>query len=313
VRLKREDFEAKGGKRDNRAGDAWFVCEEYELREIEEHKYPYPATPGRYIPYHIVPKYGTEQPERWREYFPLKDTPSLCLSFARLYERKYSVEPVMDFDPILNWVHEHGLLGISTYWTGEERERGDVLLFNFEESIQWFLGEASKAHTLLRMYEAVLGRDAAAATAAMDFTALPSYAVDYWVEYVDVSEAQDPVQRALETALLWTQKEAKCQRTLLTGDDPSDPTQVKVGWSFRTLLGAMYQQMFWLVSSRGNVTRCKFCGELVELSVPQEDRRADGSKRRKPPQHKVFCNRSCQQSHYYHTKVKPRRLGDQKT
>jgi hypothetical protein len=230
----------------------------------------------------------------------------MFLSFARLYKRNYALEPVTNFKPILNWVHEHGLLGIGTYWKAEDCERGDVGFFHLEESIQWFLGEASKAHTLLRMYEAVLDRDADAAVAVMDFPALPSYAIDYWVDYMNVSKARDPVQRALKTAIWWTEDGAKCRYRILPGDDPSDPTQLKIGWSFRNLLAVMYQQMFWLMSSRANVTRCKLCGELVELSAPP-------GIVRKPPRHKIFCSRQCQQNYYYRTKVKPRRSGNQKT
>jgi hypothetical protein len=69
----------------------------------------------------------------------------------------------------------------------------------------------------------------------------------------------------------------------------------------RNLLGAMYLQFYWLITS-GDVTRCKFCNGVISLAPPTL-----GGKGRKVRADEQFCDSHCRQNHHYHTKVKPTR------
>ena len=88
-------------------------------------------------------------------------------------------------------------------------------------------------------------------------------------------------------------------RPLLTVDS------LNASWGVRNLLGAMYLQFFWLVTSAGELSRCKYCGRIISYAPPVpvgEDRKA-----RKPRKDKEFCDSRCRQSYHYHNRVKPSR------
>lgn len=82
------------------------------------------------------------------------------------------------------------------------------------------------------------------------------------------------------------------QTTSVHFDKPApDPSAVKVTWHFENLLGAMYLQMWWVVTSSGELSRCEYCGRLISLTRP--DPRA-----RKRRRDKRFCDDACRQAHH---------------
>ena len=80
------------------------------------------------------------------------------------------------------------------------------------------------------------------------------------------------------------------------------PSDVRTGWSFKSLLDAMYLQMYWLIGSGGEVTRCRYCSRIISLARPSPGAR-------KVRQDKSFCDDACRQRHHYHNRTKPRRQG----
>lgn len=66
--------------------------------------------------------------------------------------------------------------------------------------------------------------------------------------------------------------------------------EAQAGWGARNLLGVMYLQMYWLMTSSGDLARCGFCGRLIALSRPNPG----GRKRRSD---KKYCNDTCRQAH----------------
>ena len=94
------------------------------------------------------------------------------------------------------------------------------------------------------------------------------------------------------------------QQPLLTVD------RLNASWGARNLLGAMYLQFFWLVTSAGELSRCKYCGRIISYAPPipaGEDRKA-----RKPRKDKEFCDSRCRQNYHYHNRIKPERNSDQR-
>ncbi len=77
----------------------------------------------------------------------------------------------------------------------------------------------------------------------------------------------------------------------------------------RNLLGAMYLQFYWLITSAGDLSRCKHCGRFLSYAPPIS---ATG-KTRKPRNDKEFCDSRCRQNYHYHARLKPARQGKEKT
>jgi len=92
-----------------------------------------------------------------------------------------------------------------------------------------------------------------------------------------------------------------CSPILSVKEGSRDPFGVTASWNFKSLLGAMYLQMYWLMGSGGNVTRCRYCGRIISVASPAPDAR------KTPRQDKKFCDDACRQRHHYHTKTKLRR------
>ena len=71
-------------------------------------------------------------------------------------------------------------------------------------------------------------------------------------------------------------------------------------WRVRNLLGAIYLQFFWLVTSTGELSRCKYCGRIIAYAPPMPE-----SAGRKPRKDKEFCDSRCRQNYHYHNRIKP--------
>jgi hypothetical protein len=76
-----------------------------------------------------------------------------------------------------------------------------------------------------------------------------------------------------------------------------DLSTVHTAWEFESLIGAMHLQMWWLMASAGDITRCEFCGRIVSLA-----RSSPGG--RKHRRDKRFCDDACRQAHH-RSKKKP--------
>ena len=66
---------------------------------------------------------------------------------------------------------------------------------------------------------------------------------------------------------------------------------IRSSWGFDNLLGAAYLQMWWLMTSGGDVTRCENCRRIMSLARTHPN----GRKRRRD---KRFCSDSCRQAHH---------------
>lgn len=84
--------------------------------------------------------------------------------------------------------------------------------------------------------------------------------------------------------------------SLESGKKP-DLSTVHTAWDFDSLIGAMHLQMWWLMASAGDITRCEFCGRIVSLARS----RPEGRKHRRD---KRFCDDACRQAHH-RSKKKP--------
>lgn len=81
-------------------------------------------------------------------------------------------------------------------------------------------------------------------------------------------------------------------------------TPFEAAYGFRSLLGAMYLQMYWLMTSRGEGRRCKGpgCRRVIAFDQPEQPRdpwiHNDRSRGYRTRRDKVFCSQACKQRDY---------------
>jgi hypothetical protein len=95
----------------------------------------------------------------------------------------------------------------------------------------------------------------------------------------------------------------------ITYQEGSNPTSLTLSpdkltstWRVRNLLGAIYLQFFWLITSTSDLSRCKYCGRIISYAPPMPQ-----SEKRKPRKDKEFCDSRCRQNYHYHNRIKPAR------
>jgi hypothetical protein len=289
--------------RESGSVNRWGICTEYELVPsprggLDE----YYQTQRRPSEYHLSAKHPHPLTDtvHWTLYKPLDKYPDLFLRFARLTKAPASPQRA------LNWCLTYGVLGLENDyhrgWSGGPKE-----------NLEAFDTEVIRATGVLALYEAALNEDYEAAKHLV-LNEYPHISAELWgldieevgitasiSEMVEVHSGGDYLAYALEAAS-WIVEETvrgSCFPSLRP-EGGRNPYELRGGWGFRNLRGAMYLQMYWLMEMGGNVVPCRWCGAIVSLSPPSPGTR-------KPPQHKQFCDDACRQRDYYHNTVKPRR------
>jgi hypothetical protein len=328
---KLEFFENKHIRAIPDEGLIWRVCQDYEPSgSLENVKAAY-----------LRAKHPRRQKDKWTEYKPLQDQPDLFLRFAKLYERGLSVDLALGWARkygLLGYVPDQETMAMygerRTVGMSWEEVRGFpnpgevpiVLGSPCDGGIGVFWEEVRRAAGVLAMYEAALSRNNDVAKEAIH-EGSPFIGGRFWPTVTrDLPRSQE--DRELEARLVenWVEQGMEgnyLEYCLLTAAfvvegtvndfcypilhfDPHlsehDPSQVVDVWAFENLLGAMYLQMYWLMGSGANTTRCEWCGRLISLESPYP-----GAKKR--PKHKRFCDAYCRQKWNYHNRTKPRRQG----
>ncbi len=280
----------------------WRVYEEYEIVDQAD-GLPYIAAVGRVVD----------------SYYPLVDTPHLFLEFARTVENRNPAQALWQ------WVHTYGLLGLAHKDTGYFVEEIPEVVFPPREydasggpgetvDAHWYYAELANEDLVL--YEAALNRDAEKLERVLYPTEedqergeqdrhLTEKKKEYGADWTD---------RLIGFALrqIWEDVGSLLNNQAYPtigyrGDLPSELALLSIdrltaSWDTRSLLGAMYLQFYWLVTSAGNLSRCKHCGRIMSYAPP-----IPGSADRKPRKDKEFCSRQCRQNYHYQNRVKPAR------
>jgi hypothetical protein len=310
-RLGREDLASVNPflrEKESHAPILWHVYEDYELVE-EEDALPYLRA--------SIPK-GYGSPKCVRTYNPLVDTPRLFLDFARIAERKNPA------NALSQWIAQYGLLGFadsSPQWFPEASPEVTVPPRRYDDSggpgetLEAVWDEVYTTNSILALYEAVLNRE----PVKLESLLFPPGEEPEWLErrrrYVNElmeKTGSDWIDVLVDQALgqVWEYIMALAvfaypaisptgslhQQPLLTVD------RLNASWGVRNLLGAMYLQFFWLVTSAGELARCKYCGRIISYAPPMPE-----SEKRKPRKDKEFCDSRCRQNYHYHHRLKPTR------
>jgi len=309
-RLNREDFLNSNpllSKRELHSPFEWAVYDEYKLVESNA-EHPYLRARGK--------------PRRFYE--PLVDTPYLFLEFARVGEQR---NPRKSLD---QWIASYGLLGFAR---DEERRFREYLPHadremvhpryrhqgGPQETLAALREEVHLANEVLSLYEASLSKDEEKLERTL-MTRSPSSVEDLreygrligelagGASYVDSIIS---IATSLMSAFIQDTLEMYAFPSIAFDLPPRESYQreplyrleaLYPSWQPRNLLGAIYLQMYWLLTSSGNLSRCKHCGRIISHAVP-----LPGGKGRKTRKDKEFCNSRCRQNYHYHNRIKPGR------
>jgi hypothetical protein len=316
-RLNREDLLSSGASFLETIPSLWLqwsVFDRYEIATQGEGRSPYLR--------------AAEDASEKLRYEPLDEAPHLFLEFARLAEQK-------DQLAALNaWIAKYGLLGLhrreSRGPTPEPSEsspdfrRNRWLLVGAPEEYSERGGtgetvalverEMRLANKVLLHWEAILSRQESHLKRLILGDEPPPEKV------MKLQEVYRFMSK--ETGATWTDTLVEGATLIVRGyvqevleaftypcvahaPSPRRPAALAVSWRPRNLLGAMYLQFYWLITSESELARCKHCGRVIPYAPPipaGEDRKI-----RKPRRDKEFCSTQCRQNYHYHNRIKPSR------
>ncbi len=255
-------------------------------------------------------------------YDPLTDVPHLFLEFARAGEKE-------DQEALSEWVAKYGLLGLHPRQPdalrrpgkrdyeydpaggpGETLLRAQIEAWNASDALaDW---EAVLSRDKDQLEEAVFGRperlrplEESRQAQRRDFE---SQAKSKGIAYVDylLNVATVSVTTIVQSALKsFAYPSLEIDDRWQSPNVPYGPELLRRTWAPRNLLGAIYLQFYWLITSAGDLSRCKHCGRFLSDAPPIS---ATG-KGRKPRKDKEFCDSRCRQNYHYHARMKPVRQG----
>ena len=266
----------------------WWVCDEYEIqgdRIVAKYDFhPWVFIREESKSNTVVRSYQGGKDHHWRDYRPLEQTPDLFLKLAYLSEDA----DASDFEEAaLAFSHKYGLPG------GDNSRAEDALIsiglseFGAESRLAWFI---------LNMYEAALNRNVEAAEAAVRLCCTQH---PHLLPQDDLDE-EEKRKRYIQHAVTLAVSFVHLKMINLCRPGPhltaefyglEPETGVRSIWIFDNLLGAAYLQMYWLMTSGGELARCEHCGRLLSLARS----RPDGRKRRRD---RRFCDDACRQAHH---------------
>ncbi len=314
-RLNREDLQGSNPLLDERDFHRpwpiyWRVYKDYEILSAPD------GSGWHYI--QVAGRDTDEQSELVRAYNPLIDTPYLFLEFARVAEHKDPPKALMD------WFRQYGLLGITTSYSGrEDRDplKGIVFPQRYQDDkggpwdrIELIWEVVREYNESLVLYEAALGRDDEKLERALfteydpaEYTEGRRLTMEKEAEASGMGWTDILVNAALRQVLEYAVGDlyAYAYPDINYPDDYLTVDRLTRSWGARNLLGAMGLQFYWLITSAGELSRCRYCGRIISYAAP-----IPGSDTvRKPRKDKEFCNSRCRQNYHYHNRIKPARQG----
>jgi hypothetical protein len=325
-KIGRDDFlgSAPALDRDLRHPFVWPVYNHYE------------ATEGGQEPQYL---WATEAgaDDLRKAYEPLQDTPHLFLEFARLGESKDRGGALEE------WISSYGLLGLhrnrrrrfreglpevesSAYRKPRDVESEVIPAVEYSsrgghgETLDSVWREVSRASSALTCYEAALSKEEDRLEAALtkdspdSLEDLRSYCKAL-MELETGGSRVDVLVHLATHQVFWAIQEVlehftyPCMSVDIEPDLAGGPESLHTpdhfyrSWHPRNLLGALYLQAYWLVTSASELSRCRHCSRVITYTAAFP---GAGSKAgRKQRSDKEFCNSRCRQNYHYHHRVKP--------
>ena len=300
--VKKENFRDAANKLAKKQvlASGWTVYRDFEIEESDNDVHVYAPRKAPEIPSQggmqaIHSAWMAEDLNRVRVYAPLRDTPDLFLEFASL-GRKEGVTRDKAAEVMLDWVKSFGTLGLE--------DAGDRA-----ESLLGFSLAVRKAARCLELYEAAtadLGRRGDPDVAVLDAYGAFGRTLKEKREWA-LQEVTSTVGRRVKMGC-YPQLYRKINREV------DQTVGFEQGWAFRSLLGAMYLQMMWLMTEGGDAPRCEGpgCNRFIRIGEGGGDGEDLGLRKNSRPRRyrtrkdKRFCSRNCKEKYRYHNVIKLR-------
>ncbi len=225
-------------------------------------------------------------------YSPLA-LPGLFLEFARLADTGE-----ITLDVMMDWVQRYGVLGLEGRETRSLDPQGFADLRGGPMDNLWnFDIEARRANAVLRLYEAATDSD------GPDVEGLTRY--EEWISTQAVlrehGHRMDSSAGLRDAALGWVA--GTVRRTVAEDCYPElyqEGDTFRSGYGFKSLLGAMYLQMMWLMIATGEIRRCQGpgCNKIITFEQPDQPVEDSGLKKNargkyRTRKDKRFCSDNC--------------------
>jgi hypothetical protein len=313
-RVNREDLAHSNPLLGREGGDLgsliWRVYEDYEVQELDDGT--------RYV--QVAGKGTPHQAPSIDKYDPVTDTPYLFLEFARLVESRSPEEALYDF------VYRYGVPGFSHEVSGGGNalqlsvphryhdDKGGTL-----DSIEYIWGFAWEFNQALLLYESATSRDQRKMEQVLythtedleerkrNAKARAVAKGHSWLDMLVSGATYQLMEYASAALRSYCYPVISSPDLIMRGSEYEAPVIapdiLSRGWGTRNLLGAMGLQFYWLITSGGELNRCKYCGRIISHapSVPGSRLTED----RKTRSDKTFCDSRCRQNYHYHNRIKP--------
>jgi hypothetical protein len=239
-------------------------------------------------------------------YSPLAREPDLFLRFARLADddgldggAAGELDTDKNADVALSWAHVYGVLGLTS--VEDDGLRGTSTKGGEADTVEAFVRAVWTANDCLRLYEA-------ATAEVLDADLIASYMPSHPRAFAGTPASTSAW--ALDAVASETQlKVAGNAYPALYGEVGS----FIQGWDFMNLLGAIWLQMFWLLTASETPRRCRNweCDRIILYEQPEQPMRLvsknDRSGGYRTRVDKGFCSKKCSNRYNYLTRTKPRR------
>lgn len=188
-----------------------------------------------------------------------------------------------------------------------------------EETATSFIREAAAANRALKLYEAALYRDEKKLKELLDLegtlermpdmrkmleqTLREEWLADNIDALVDqatrqvVMQVQEVLSKYVYPCLNFELSDPWAQKEKL-----QSPQSLTASLWPRNLLGAMYIQFYWIITSASTLSYCKHCEKHISYAPVMP-----GSGKRKTYKNKQFCSKQCRQNYDYHHRRKHKR------
>jgi hypothetical protein len=241
-------------------------------------------------------------------YLPLVREPDLFLEFARLAD-----EGILDNAPTLDeldtdknaeaakvWAETYGVLGLTRLESDEFGFRAASTRGGEADTVAAFAYEAWVANACLRLYEAAKAKE-------LDMELIARYMTPRSKALYTHSPARARAWALDAVATATQERIAGNAYPALYGE----VGRFTAGWSFMNLLGAMWLQMFWLLTATEEPQRCRNCDKIIAYEQPDQPMQGtkpnDRSRGYRTRRDKRFCGKKCRNQYTYLTSTKPRR------
>jgi len=238
-------------------------------------------------------------------YSPLS-YPDMFLEFAGLADGGE-----ITLDMMLEWVEQYGVLGFEGRECRDIDPQVPLLMGGPHDSLLAFDSEARKANAVLRLYEA------ATDPKGVDVESIRRYERWFATKPVlrEYGHRMDTSAGLRDAALGWV---AGTVRRKVAEDCHPELYQeadgFRIGYGFKSLVGAMYLQMMWLMTATGETRRCQGpgCNKVIDFESSESPKdpglRKNARGRYRTRTDKRFCSDNCRVKNHQQAKRRAARL-----